>query len=200
MTTVSARNNYEAGSVIVEAMSKVGMKGFVTLKEGKSVENSLCTVGGMQFDYGYVSRYDVTNSFGDFKSELVFRRNAPRFHVLIQRGLPQRIMYSEDVRDEGLKHRRAWASGLPSPQFPTFDPANTLSLPPKSQSQFSTMIDAPQHASESIPCQMHLNTSTTLSLAPQYKSTTFTTPHTVCAFVAQPSTNTSTLAVNPTIH
>ncbi|PHT69939.1 hypothetical protein T459_25043 [Capsicum annuum] len=61
MTTVSARNNYEAGSVIVEAMSKAGMKGFVTLKEGKSVENSLCMVGGMQFDYGYVSRYDVTN-------------------------------------------------------------------------------------------------------------------------------------------
>ncbi|PHT79362.1 hypothetical protein T459_17414 [Capsicum annuum] len=61
MTTVSARNNYEAGSVIVEAMSKVGMKGFVTVKEGKNVDNSLCMVGGMEFDYGYVSRYDVTN-------------------------------------------------------------------------------------------------------------------------------------------
>ena len=46
---------------------------------------------------------------------------------------------------------------------------------------------------------MHLNTSTTLSLAPQYKSTTFTAPHTVCAFVAQPSTKASTLAINPTI-
>ena len=94
---------------------------------------------------------------------------------------------------------RAWASGLPPPSFPTFDPANTLSLSPKSQSQFPSVVDAPQHASKSIPRQMHPNTSTTHSLAPQYKSTTFTAPHTVCAFVAQPSTKASTLAINPTI-
>ncbi|KAM3237565.1 hypothetical protein P3L10_012594 [Capsicum annuum] len=94
---------------------------------------------------------------------------------------------------------RAWASGLPPPLIPTFDPAKTLSIPPKSQSQFSTIVDAPQHASESIPRQMHLNTSTTLSLAPQYRSTTFTAPHTVCVFIAQYSTKTSTLAINPTI-
>ncbi|KAM3342102.1 hypothetical protein P3S68_027068 [Capsicum galapagoense] len=46
---------------------------------------------------------------------------------------------------------------------------------------------------------MNLNASTTLSLAPQYKSTTFTTAHTFCACVAQPSTKTSTLAINPMI-
>ncbi|KAM3307579.1 hypothetical protein P3S67_009322 [Capsicum chacoense] len=103
------------------------------------------------------------------------------------------------LRQQMMKMYQAWASGLPPPQFPTFDPANTLSLPPKLQSQFPTMVDAPQHAFESIPCQMHLNTSTTLSLAPQHKSTTFTAPHTFCVFVAQPSTKTFTLAINPTI-
>ncbi|KAM3283509.1 hypothetical protein P3S67_027154 [Capsicum chacoense] len=112
----------------------------------------------------------------------------------------------ESLKEENLRLRlqimgmyRAWASGLPPSPFPTFDLANTLSLPPKSQSQFPTVVDAPQHASESIPRQMHLKTSTTLSLSPQYKSTTFTVPHTVCAFVAQPSTKASTLSINPTI-
>ncbi|KAM3343895.1 hypothetical protein P3S68_025985 [Capsicum galapagoense] len=103
------------------------------------------------------------------------------------------------LRQQIMEMYRAWASGMPPPPFSTFDPANTLSLPPKSQSQFPTVVDAPQYASESIPRQMHLNISTTLSLAPQYKSTTFTAPYTVCVFVAQPSTKTSTLAINPTI-
>ncbi|KAM3324689.1 hypothetical protein P3S67_005841 [Capsicum chacoense] len=108
----------------------------------------------------------------------------------------------ESLKEENLRLRqqmmgmyRAWASGLPLPPFPTFDPANTLSLPPKSQSQFPTVVDAPKHALEPIPRQMHLNTSTSLSLSPQYKSTTFTAPHTVCAFVAQPSTKSSTLSI-----
>ncbi|KAM3324695.1 hypothetical protein P3S67_005847 [Capsicum chacoense] len=92
----------------------------------------------------------------------------------------------ESLKEENLRLRqqmmgmyRAWASGLPPPPFPTFDPTNTLSLPPKSQSQFPTVVDAPKHALEPIPRQMHLNTSTSLSLSPQYKSTTFTAPHTV---------------------
>ncbi|KAM3358624.1 hypothetical protein P3S68_021557 [Capsicum galapagoense] len=112
----------------------------------------------------------------------------------------------ESLKEDNLRLRqqmmgmyRSWASGLPPPPFPIFDPTNTLSLPPKLQSQFPTFVDAPQHASESIPRQMHLNTSITLSLSPQYKSTTFTAPHTVCAFVAQPSTKASTLYINPMI-
>ncbi|KAM3327777.1 hypothetical protein P3S68_033826 [Capsicum galapagoense] len=137
-----------------------------------------------------------------FKEELVVSNKD------IESGIINEIKSQEieSLKEENLRLRqqmmemyRVWASGLRPPQFPTFDPANTLSLPLKSQSQFPTMVDAPQHASKSIPRQMHLNTSTTLSLASQYKSTTFTSPHTVCAFVAQPSTNTYTLAINPTI-
>ncbi|KAM3269259.1 hypothetical protein P3S67_030141 [Capsicum chacoense] len=98
------------------------------------------------------------------------------------------------LRQQMMKMYQAWASGLPPPSFPTFNLSNTLSLPPKSQSQLPSVVDAPQHASKFFPRQMHLNTSTTLSLAPQYKSNTFTAPRTVCAFVAQPFTEAFTWA------
>ncbi|KAG2294792.1 hypothetical protein Bca52824_041461 [Brassica carinata] len=62
VAAVSAGNNPEVGNMIAEAMSKVGRKGVVTLEEGKSVENHLYVVEGMQFDRGYISPYLVTDS------------------------------------------------------------------------------------------------------------------------------------------
>ncbi|KAI4373720.1 hypothetical protein MLD38_011811 [Melastoma candidum] len=62
VAAVSAGNNYEVGNMIAEALSKVGRKGVVTLEEGKSAENSLYVVEGMQFDRGYISPYFVTDA------------------------------------------------------------------------------------------------------------------------------------------
>lgn len=62
VAAVSAGNNYEVGNMIAEAMSKVGRKGVVTLEEGKSAENALYVVEGMQFDRGYISPYFVTDT------------------------------------------------------------------------------------------------------------------------------------------
>jgi chaperonin GroEL len=62
VAAVSAGNNYEVGNMIAEALSKVGRKGVVTLEEGKSAENNLYVVEGMQFDRGYISPYFVTDS------------------------------------------------------------------------------------------------------------------------------------------
>ncbi|KAF6142153.1 hypothetical protein GIB67_037071 [Kingdonia uniflora] len=62
VAAVSAGNNYEARQMIAKSMSKVGRKGVVTLEEGKSSENNLYVVEGMQFDHGYISPYFVTDS------------------------------------------------------------------------------------------------------------------------------------------
>ena len=49
------------GSLIAEAMDKVGEDGVITVEEAKSLETSLVLEQGMQFDKGYISPYMATN-------------------------------------------------------------------------------------------------------------------------------------------
>ncbi|HEY2852335.1 MAG TPA: chaperonin GroEL [Gemmatimonadaceae bacterium] len=59
--SISANNDAEIGNLIAEAMEKVGKDGVITVEEAKSLDTTLETVDGMQFDRGYVSPYFVTD-------------------------------------------------------------------------------------------------------------------------------------------
>jgi len=59
--SVSANNDYTIGTIIAEAMKKVGKDGVITVEESKTMETALEVVEGMQFDRGYLSPYFVTD-------------------------------------------------------------------------------------------------------------------------------------------
>jgi len=61
VATVSANWNQDIGDIIAEAMEKVGRDGVITVEEGKSLDNELEVVEGMQFDRGYLSPYFITD-------------------------------------------------------------------------------------------------------------------------------------------
>jgi len=61
VATVSANWNTDIGDILAEAMEKVGRDGVITVEEGKSLQNELEIVEGMQFDRGYLSSYFINN-------------------------------------------------------------------------------------------------------------------------------------------
>ncbi len=111
--TISANGEAEIGSMIAEAMERVGKEGVITVEEAKSLGTELNVVEGMQFDRGYLSPYFVTNADKmtcDLESPFVLLHEKklsglqtllPLLEQVVQSGKPLLII-AEDVEGEAL--------------------------------------------------------------------------------------------------
>jgi chaperonin GroEL len=110
---ISANNDPAIGSMLADAVERVGRDGVITVEEGKTAETSLEFVEGMQFDKGYLSPYFVTSPTTMevlFEDALILlhekkisslRDMIPLLEKVAQSGKPLLIV-AEDVEGEAL--------------------------------------------------------------------------------------------------
>jgi chaperonin GroEL len=111
--TISANSDETIGTIIAEAMEKVGKDGVITVEESKSMETSLDVVEGMRFDRGYLSPYFVTDpermeAVLEDPYLLIFEKKIsamkdllPVLEKVAQQGRPL-VIVAEEVEGEAL--------------------------------------------------------------------------------------------------
>ena len=110
---ISANSDESIGKIIADAMDKVGKEGVITVEDGKSLDNELDVVEGMQFDRGYLSPYFINNpdkqaAVLDNPYVLLFDKKIsnirdllPVLEAVAKAGKPLLII-AEDVEGEAL--------------------------------------------------------------------------------------------------
>jgi len=110
---ISANADEQIGKIISDAMDKVGKEGVITVEDGKSLQNELEVVEGMQFDRGYLSPYFINNAEKQIsviedayvllhdKKISNIRELLPVLEQVAKAGKPLLIV-SEDVEGEAL--------------------------------------------------------------------------------------------------
>jgi chaperonin GroEL len=113
VATIAANNDPTVGTLIAEAMEKVGKDGVVTVEEAKGMETALEVVEGLQFDRGYLSPYFVTDAermeavledcliLIHEKKLSVMKDMLPLLEQVAQSGKPILII-AEDIEGEAL--------------------------------------------------------------------------------------------------
>ena len=111
--SISANNDDVIGSLLADALERVGKDGVITVEEGKSRDTEVNYVDGMQFDKGYISPYFITDPGtmeADLENALVLlyekkisniRDLVPLLEKSAQTGQPLLII-AEDVDAEAL--------------------------------------------------------------------------------------------------
>ena len=113
VATISANGDSDIGSIIAQAMAKVGKDGTITVEEAKGFETTLDVVEGMNFDRGYTSAYFATNAetmVCEYENPLVLiyekkissmKEFLPILQAAAEAGKPLLII-AEDVDGEAL--------------------------------------------------------------------------------------------------
>jgi chaperonin GroEL len=108
-----AGNDPEIGTLVAEAMEKVGKDGVITVEEAKGTTTTVEVVEGMEFDKGYISPYFVTNTETmecvlEEPYILIHEKKISNIHDLlpllehvVQAGRPL-VIIAEDVEGEAL--------------------------------------------------------------------------------------------------
>jgi chaperonin GroEL len=111
--TISANGETAIGTMIAQAMEKVGNEGVITVEEAKGLDSELEVVEGMQFDRGYLSPYFITNAdkmTTDLEDPLILLHEAklsnlqsmvPILEAVVQASRPLMII-AEDIEGEAL--------------------------------------------------------------------------------------------------
>ncbi|MEY3073066.1 MAG: hypothetical protein RLZZ353_1262 [Actinomycetota bacterium] len=113
VASISANNDSTIGSILADAMDKVGKDGVITVEESQTFGMELEFVEGMQFDKGYISPYMVTDTD---RMEVVFEDPyilianqkisavqdlLPVLEKVMQAGRPL-VIIAEDLEGEAL--------------------------------------------------------------------------------------------------